>query len=81
MNGTSVFMFWFGWYFRWKTKRDAIRSMQLRSRDEILQRKFAWDQKFLAAEKLLASDKNNLAEYTRYKNYLEVLNWILKKRS
>jgi len=62
----------FGWFYRWRTHRDSILKMRLRSRDEILIKR----QEF--ANKLLLSQKNG-GETSKYENYIEVMKWILRE--
>ena len=70
---TDFYMFFLEPYYKWRTKRDAIRKMQIRPRDEILEKKFDWEQKMLLAEKV-----ENEIDFTKFKYYLDVLKWILK---
>jgi len=62
----------FGWFYRWKTMRDSINKMQLRTREEIIIKKKEFETKLLLSQKISG-------EVNKYQYYLEVMKWILKE--
>lgn len=63
----------FGWYYKWKTKHDTLKKMQIRTKAEILHKKKEFEQKFYLCEK-----KNDAAK-SKYIYYMEILKWVLKE--
>ncbi len=74
-NGIDIWMYFFGWFYKWRVKRRAILKMKLRPKDEILQKKFDWSQKILQAEK--SKDQEALDRFT---HYIDVLKWVLNEK-
>ena len=72
MTMVDVEQFFTNPFIQWKLRRKVLKDMKLRSRDEILNKKFEWEQKLLIAEKT-----EQPADYNKFKNYLDVLDWIL----
>ena len=70
---TDVYMWFLNPVIQWKLRREALKTMRLRSRDEILNKKFEWEQKMLLAEK-----QESIEDYKKFKHYLDVLYWILR---
>lgn len=63
----------FGWYYRWRTRYDTLKKMQVRTRSEILQKKKEFEHKYCLCE------KQNSAEKGKYINYMEILKWVLRE--
>ena len=74
MNRFDIFQFFFGWFFKWKTRRDTIKAMQIRTRDEILNKKFECQRKILDFEKAKLT-----TDFQKFSHYMEMLNWMLKQ--
>ena len=72
MTGIDLHMKMFGWFYRWKTMRDSINKMQLRTREEIIIKKKEFETKLLLSQKISG-------EVNKYQYYLEVMKWILKE--
>jgi len=63
-------------YYRWRTKKETLKKMRIRSREELLDKKKQLEDKGLVAERL---GLKNDAE--KYKQYLEVLKWVLYEKN
>lgn len=74
MTTVDLHMKLFGWFYRWKTMRDSAMKLKIRPRTEIVTKKQEFQNRLLLAEK-----SNRERDIEKYKNYLEVMKWMLKE--
>ena len=65
-------MFFLAPYYRWKTRRETLQTFKLKSSSEILNKKKDFEAKYLQAEKF-----GNEKDMAKYRNYNEILRWII----
>ena len=65
-------MFFLDPYYRWKTRRDTLKQFNMKSPSEILNKKKEFEAKYLIAEKL-----GNEKDMAKYRNYREIIDWII----
>ena len=74
MTMLDLHMRLFGWFYRWKTMYESAKKLQIRPRTEIVEKKQEFENRLLLAEK-----SNRDRDIEKYKNYLEVMKWMLKE--
>ena len=68
----QIIMFFLSPFYKWKTRRDTIRKMNLRTRDEILDKMKEFEQKMLANDRI-----SNKPEAEKYHNYMTIMKWMI----
>ena len=71
----KLVMFFMAPYYRWKTLKDALETMNLRSKREILDKKKEFESRFLLSEKM-----GRAKDMEKYFNYITMLKWVCEEK-
>ena len=71
----KLVMFFMAPYYRWKTLKDAIKTMNIRSKSDILAKKKEFEGKFLMADK-----SGRAKDMEKYSNYITMLKWVCEEK-
>ena len=76
MSLLDLKMFFLAPFYRWRTYRDTLRKLRMRSKEEVFTKKREFHEKFLAADR-----QERKEDRQKYKQYLELLKWVLNDKT
>ena len=76
MTLLDIKMFFLAPFYHWKTRRETYRKTLMRSKSEVLEKKCEFYEKYLTADR-----EERKEDIKKYKQYLEVLRWVLNDKT